>query len=246
MTASAGPNGIDAAVTDETCSITLRLSDVGSRLNHAAMQEFVTQLRAARDSGALLLHIRAEGPDFCLGRLQGEQVPGLTRTDALGMILQANEALSAFPGVSLAQVHGRAFGFGAGLALQCDLTVADADASFAFDEVDHGLAPLVVAEYLPRYIGRKRAQAMVLTGEVISAATAERWGMVTHLADAGESASEAARILSNLRAFEPGALRLMKRYDQAILGQELSSPREDAVQRLAEWLGDGRPHHPTW
>jgi 1,4-dihydroxy-2-naphthoyl-CoA synthase len=49
--------------------------------------------------------------------------------------------IQAFPGVSIAAVPGRAFGFGMSLVMQCDLSNASTDAEFAFDKIIHGLAP---------------------------------------------------------------------------------------------------------
>ncbi|GAB3200891.1 enoyl-CoA hydratase-related protein [Nocardioides hungaricus] len=234
---------MSSEVSGEVQVITLQTGHPGNVVSVAAMRELIAALTRAHDERRLLLHLRAAGPDFCLGRLQGEVVEGLSRPESLRMILTANRLLNTFPGVSVAEVQGRAFGFGAGLALQCDVTVADPTAVFAFDEVEHGLAPLVVAEYLPRYVGAKRAQLLVLTGRRVPAEQAEEWGMVTDLAPTGGAGDVVADLLASFGRSAPGALRLLQRYAAAV--EELDDPREQAVDLLDDWLSAGRPDFPS-
>lgn len=245
MTNTAQSGSVRGAVRDAAYVITLDAPMRGNRLTVRAMSEFIGELRAAHDADALLLVIRAEGQDFCLGRLQGESVEGVTRRDSLNLILEANALLVTFPGVSVALVQGRANGFGAGLAVQCDLTVAEKDARFAFDEVEHGLAPLVVAEYLPRYIGGKRAQHLLLTGRELDARTAQDWGIVTDLVPTQTLSEAGQRLFERLIGFEPGALRLMKRYVRALAEGALEDPQRKAVGWLDDWLTAGRPPIPS-
>lgn len=237
--------GVRAENRGASYSIIFDAPERGNRLTAAAMQAFIDSLRTAHDSGCLLLRINGEGQDFCLGRVQGEKVEGLSLRDSLTLILEANELLRTFPGVSIAQVQGRAYGFGAGVALQCDITVAADNALFAFDEVDHGLAPLVVAEYLPRFVGSKRAQQLVLTGRELDARTAEAWGMVSDVTPTSELQDVSDVLARRLESYEPGALRLMKRYALGLRSGELDRPEEEAVAQLAAWLEAGRPAYPS-
>lgn len=245
MSSSSINPGVRAEARGPSYLITLDAPERENRLTVAAMQAFIHALRAAHDADALLLRISGDGPDFCLGRLQGEKVEGLSVHDSLSLILEANALLRSFPGVSLAQVQGRAYGFGAGVALQCDLTLAADNARFAFDEVEHGLAPLVVAEYLPRFVGFKRAHELVLTGRVLEAGTAEAWGMVNSVAPSSELENVVELLVRRLESFEPGALRLMKRYGLSQRSGELERPEEQAVAQLAAWLAAGRPEQPA-
>jgi methylglutaconyl-CoA hydratase len=245
MSAWATHPGVRADARGASYFITLDAPERENRLTVAAMQAFIHALRAAHDADCLILRISGEGPDFCLGRVQGEKVEGLSVHDSLSLILEANALLRNFPGVSLAHVQGRAFGFGAGIALQCDLTLAADNARFAFDEIEHGLAPLVVAEYLPRFVGFKRAHELVLTGRVLEAGTAEAWGMVNNVAPRSELEHVVELLVGQLERYEPGALRLMKRYGLSLRSGEHERPEEEAVARLAEWLAAGRPEHPA-
>lgn len=244
MTEVAATAGVRGEAADPAYVITLATSHVGNRLGVADMLAFIGHLERAHDAAAPVLVVRAAGPDFCLGRLQGESVPGTSRLESLRLILRANSLLRSFAGVSVALVRGRAFGFGAGTALQCDLTLAAEDATFAFDEVRHGLAPLVVAEYLPGYVGHKRALRLILTGAELSAAQALRDGLVTELVAADRFDDAAEQLLAGLGAAPPGALRLMKRYVAAVRAHELADPQDAAVVWLDDWLTDGAPEYP--
>lgn len=82
----------------------------------------------------------------------------------------------------IAAVNGMALGGGFENVINCDLVVAAKHATFGLVEVKRGLAPYSGA--LPRLIrtvGLQRASEFALTGKVIDAVTAERWGMVNHV-----------------------------------------------------------------
>lgn len=84
----------------------------------------------------------------------------------------------------IAALNGDAFSAGLELALACDLRVAAGSARFALPETAFGLLPLAGGtQRLPRLVGRGRALAMILLGEVIDAATALDWGLVNTVGD---------------------------------------------------------------
>ncbi|MFJ9707249.1 enoyl-CoA hydratase/isomerase family protein [Streptomyces sp. NPDC101234] len=86
----------------------------------------------------------------------------------------------------IAALNGPAFGGGAEIVLACDLAVADENATIGLPEVRRGLIPGAGgAIRLPRVIPRSTALEMLLTGEPITAATAERRGLVNRVAPVG-------------------------------------------------------------
>jgi enoyl-CoA hydratase/carnithine racemase len=225
-------------------TITLADPDHANAITVAAMQQLIDGLTLARDEQSLLVVIRADGNDFTVGRDQSEKPAGITRAESLGMILTANDLLRNLPGVSLTLVRGRALGFGSGLAVQSDITIAASGATFGFDEVHHGLAPLVVAEYLPGFIGPKAAAELILTGRLLNAEEALRLGLVSRVVADDELEAAANDLLADLSAYEPGALRLMKRYLHDLREGALADPPRDAVAQLDTWLAAGKPAHP--
>jgi cyclohexa-1,5-dienecarbonyl-CoA hydratase len=80
--------------------------------------------------------------------------------------------------VSVAGIHGHTLGGGAELAMMCDLIIAADNAQIGQPEISLGCYPPVAVAYLPGAIGFHKASEMVLLGEPVSAAEAERLGII--------------------------------------------------------------------
>lgn len=225
-------------------TITLANPAHANALTYGAMRQLIDALGAAHTQGSLLLVLRAEGDDFCVGRDQKEKVPGVTKAQSLGLILEANALLRDFPGISVCVIRGRALGFGSGLAVQSDLTIAADTATLGFDEVRHGLAPLIVAEYLPEFVGPRAAADLVYTGRDVPAAEALAIGLVSRVVPEDELDEAAHQLCDGLAATEPGALRLLKSYSTRLRAGTLTDPHAAAVDELDAWLAAGRPAYP--
>src|SRR5207237_2170109 len=76
--------------------------------------------------------------------------------------------------ITIAAIHGYTLGGGAELAMMCDLVIAADDTQFGQPEISLGCYPPIAAAHLPQAIGFHKASEMVLLGEPISAAEAER------------------------------------------------------------------------
>ncbi|KAL1885713.1 Transcriptional adapter ada2 [Paecilomyces lecythidis] len=106
---------------------------------------------------------------------------------------------SGFGGISrrsgkkpiICAINGLCLGGGCEIIINADLNIASARAVFALPEVKRGV--LAIAGGLPRLVrtvGRQRAMEMALTGRTVSAAEAERWGLVNEVVQVGEGDSE--------------------------------------------------------
>jgi 2-(1,2-epoxy-1,2-dihydrophenyl)acetyl-CoA isomerase len=99
----------------------------------------------------------------------------------------------------VAAVNGVAAGAGANIALCCDIVVASASASFiqAFSKI--GLIPDSGGTFfLPRLIGWQKASALTMLGDKVSAAEAERIGMIYKFFDDNIFETEAKKIAATL------------------------------------------------
>jgi enoyl-CoA hydratase/carnithine racemase len=228
------------AIDDGVATITLDAPGRGNRLTVGAMLALIGALERATDEATVLV-LRATGDDFTFGRDQSERRTDITRAESLRLILRANALLGGFPGVSVALVQGHALGFGSGLALHSDIAIAADDATLGFDEVLHGLAPLVVVAYLPEHVGRKVATELVMTGRPVPAREALELRMVNRLVPSAELASAGADLVAHLRRQPAGALRLMKAYRLDHEAGALTDPGLEAVDRLDAWIAAGKP-----
>ncbi len=80
---------------------------------------------------------------------------------------------------TIAKVNGHAMAGGLGLVVACDLAIAADDAQFATPEINVGLWPMMIMSTIFRNVPRKRAMEMILTGDRVDAATAEKIGLIT-------------------------------------------------------------------
>ena len=135
----------------------------------------------AEDDGARALIVTGAGDEaFCAGAdLKAlETLEG----DAPGGPLGFTRLSSPKP--TIAAVSGWCLAGGFELALWCDLRVAAPSARFGFTERRFGV-PLIDGgtQRLPRIVGSGRALDLVISGRVIDVEEAERFGLVTEIAD---------------------------------------------------------------
>ncbi len=101
------------------------------------------------------------------------------------------------PTIAAVQRHALAGGFE--LALACDLRVAASNAVFGLPDTGIGLSPTSGMSYLlPRVVGEGWARHLLLTGEWIDAAVAERIGLVTRVVAPEDLAATAADLAGEL------------------------------------------------
>ena len=101
-------------------------------------------------------------------------------------------------------INGVAAGAGASLAFACDIRVAAEGASFVLAFGRIGLVPDSGATwFLPRLVGPAKAAELALLGESLSAADAERFGLVARVVAADALAEEARGIAARLAALAP-------------------------------------------
>jgi enoyl-CoA hydratase/carnithine racemase len=131
-----------------------------------------------------VLVVDANGPVFSAGHDLSE----MTSTEdpaffdeLFGVCVELMEVVHAIPQPVIAKVHGIATAAGCQLVAACDLAVAASDARFATPGVKIGLFCSTPMVPIARAIGRKRALEMLLTGEMIDAATAADWGLVNRV-----------------------------------------------------------------
>jgi enoyl-CoA hydratase/carnithine racemase len=201
--------------TAGTATITLNRGD---RFN-ALSREMIAALESALDAVAADRHARVvvlagEGRGFCAGhdlkemRAHPDVVWQREMFDACSRMMMK---ITALPQPVIARVHGIATAAGCQLVSMCDLAVAADTARFALPGVNVGVFCSTPAVGVARNIGRKRAMEMLLTGEMIDAATALAWGLVNDVVPAAELDAAVARYTDLIRSKSPTVVALGKR-----------------------------------
>ena len=178
-----------------------------------ALGDEVAKVRDAPRCRAVV--IRGAGKDFCLGR-EPKPAPG-GRTDTahnahasvMRVILDVYKAFRECPVPVIAAVHGRAHGFGCGMAGACDMVLAADDATFALPEMAKGIPPTLVMCALAD-VNRKALVEMVYSCREVDAATALAVGIASRVlpADALDDALDA--LLHTLAGYDLHAIRYIK------------------------------------
>lgn len=189
-------------------------------------------LRAAADDPAVrCVVLRGEGPVFSAGM----------DVVALAGLASAPERLRAFRRDCLqawnlaeemtkpvvCQIHGACLGGALELALACDLRVMSDDAVVGLPETRLGLVPdLGGSSRLPQVVGLGRAKELIMTGRVIGAADAERYGLANRVAPLARVDEVTGELVGELLACAPIAVGLAKRLMDASARPALSTTLE--------------------
>jgi enoyl-CoA hydratase/carnithine racemase len=124
----------------------------------------------------------------------------------------------------IAAVNGAATGFGNDVACLADIRIAADTAGFAANFLKLGLVPGAGGAWLlPRIIGESRAAELFFTGDILDAATALRWGLVSRVVPAEMLLQETRGLAMKIAHQPPGVLRLTKKLMREALGAGFDS-----------------------
>jgi 2-(1,2-epoxy-1,2-dihydrophenyl)acetyl-CoA isomerase len=227
---------VDYEVADAVATITLDRPDALNALTVPMKGELLAALRTAgRDRNVRAVVLTGAGRAFCAGQDLKERL----EPDAAPLAVEVRErynpiiaAMRALDQPIVGAINGVAAGAGASLAFACDLRVAAEGASFVLAFGRIGLVPDSGATwFLPRLVGPAKAAELALLGESLSAADAERFGLVARVVPADALAAEAQAIAQRLAGFAPQALALTKRALQRSWSVDLDEALEDEAFR---------------
>jgi len=130
------------------------------------------------------------------------------------------KAIVRLPKPVIARVHGVASAAGCQLVATCDLAVAADNARFATPGVNIGLFCSTPMVALTRAVGRKAAMEMLLTGDMLDAASAKALGLVNRVVPEGSLADAAQALAVQIASKSPLTLAIGKEafYAQAEMG----------------------------
>ncbi len=216
--------------------ITLNRPQVRNALSPELVAHFHTALDQVqeRDDVAALI-ITGEGTAFC-----GGADLKVLREIAAQSVKQAHQdsqnlmnffrRVYEFPKPVIAAVNGPAMAGGCGLASVCDIVLAAEDAVFGYPEVRVGFVPALVAVFLVRICGEKKARELLLTGRLFSAQEAQEMGLVNHVVAKESLLEKAQELAREIAPNSPIAMRLTKELMKDLPGLSLEKGLIAALQ----------------
>ncbi|MGD2098510.1 MAG: enoyl-CoA hydratase-related protein [Desulfobacterales bacterium] len=132
--------------------------------------------------------------------------------------------LQAMPIAVIAAVNGFALGGGTEIAIACDFIYASENAKFGQPEINLGVIPgFGGTQRLPRLIGANRAKELIFTGKMISAAEAEKIGLVNKVVPADQLMAEVMQTAREIAAKGKVSLRAAKQAINQGLNTDLAT-----------------------
>ena len=165
-----------------------------------------------QDDEVRVVVIRAAGKHFSAG-ISLPEFKGKSPKELREFLVLMDEFYHTIPRMKkpvIASVKGYALANGAGLVFACDLAVAAEDAKFGTTAINIGLICLGPAVPMVRSLGRKKTLEMVLTGDIISAAEAERLGLINKVVPPEELEASTLKLAAKLAKKSPLAVQIGK------------------------------------
>jgi 2-(1,2-epoxy-1,2-dihydrophenyl)acetyl-CoA isomerase len=223
-------------VDDGIATITLDRPDALNALTVPLKEELLGAFKSvARDRAVRAVVLTGAGRAFCAGqdlkeRLQPDAAPlAVELRERYNPIIRQMRTLDQ---PIVGAINGVAAGAGASLAFACDVRIAGEGASFVLAFGRIGLVPDSGATwFLPRLVGPAKAAELALLGETLSAADAERFGLVARVVPADHLAEEARAMAARLAGLAPQALALTKKALERSWSFTLDQALEDEAYR---------------
>jgi methylglutaconyl-CoA hydratase len=197
--------------------LVLNRPDKRNALNAELIAALKSALREADgDDAVRVVVIEGEGKDFCSGAdlsalrkiAQSSVMENLEDVDELAELFLLPRRMRK---PVVACVRGRALAGGCGLATACDVVLAADTAEFGYPEVRIGFVPAMVMAILRRNVSEKRAFELIVAGQPIAAAEAERIGLINHAWPDTDFDRQRDLFVADLAARSPSAVQLSKR-----------------------------------
>lgn len=240
---------INLQIDQGIARLTLNRPDAANGMNLQMAQEVLQAINICEQESLLrALIIQANGKMFSAGgdvksfANAGDNIVIEIR-QIMHHLHQAVAQLAQLPAPVIIAVNGMAAGAGFSLACGGDIVIAAESAQFTMAYTAIGLSPDVGASwYLPRLVGQRRAQELMLTNRRLTATEALDWGIITQVV-ADDALSETVEALANKLSRGPTrAYAAVKHLLHASSQQGLESQLELEARYMASLAAskDGR------
>lgn len=190
--------------------LTLNRPEVRNAFN----DELISQLSAAFDSvptGVRVVLIEGNGPTFCAGgdlnwmRSSANLSKAENAADALNLAILFQK-ISHSEAITVANIHGAAFGGGCGLVSAVDFGIAVEKTKFCFSETKLGLIPATISPHVVAKIGVGNARAYFTTSVVFESDAALTMGLIHRVVSSEERETAVAEIVNSILSSGPQAV----------------------------------------
>jgi enoyl-CoA hydratase/carnithine racemase len=166
-------------VLDDRGRITINRPDRRNAFTEAVLQSLAGAVREFNaDPSIKVVVLSGAGPDFCSGR-DLDDLPAYGPSAVPDKRGQLTNSLADLEMPVVAKLRGAVVGGGMGLALMCDVVLADETTFFVDGHLRAGMTPGSAVWWLPRLVGYQAAMSIMLTGRKVSAQEALQRGFVT-------------------------------------------------------------------
>jgi 3-hydroxypropionyl-coenzyme A dehydratase len=225
----AAPSGV--------ATIALNQPETRNALSDDVLSELITALESARDDSSVRCVVLTSTHDSVFssgGNLGGfaADVPLVHKHFATALFPRVFRLLGDLGKPSICAANGHVLAGALGLALACDLVVASEQARFGTPEINIGLFPFMIMALIYRNVGRKKTAELMLLGEQVSAAEAERIGIVNRVVPADQFDAVVAEWAQKLARKSPVLMKLGK--DSMSRQQDMAY--DDAIDFLRSQL----------
>lgn len=213
---------VTTRIEDHIAHVTLTRADKMNAVDDEMIEAIIAAGQEVAASDARAVVLSGEGKGFCAGidigglsGMLGQDVEALImpRTHGEGTTNKWQEVSMVWHRLEIpviAALHGVVYGAGMQLALGADIRIAAPDTKLAVMEMKWGIVPdMGGMVLLPRLVRSDVLRRLTYTAAPVDAAQAERWGLVTEVAeDPQAAAQELARVIAGKG---PNAIRTAKR-----------------------------------
>ncbi len=212
--------------------IVLNRPDAANGMNDVMTAELAQVARRCDTAATKVVVLTGAGRFFCAGgdlkaMAASPLGPGPFVKGIADDLHRAISTFSRMDAVLITAVNGVAAGAGFSLAIAGDLVLAADSASFTMAYTRAGLSPDGSSSYyLPRLVGVRRTQELMLTNRTLSAAEAAEWGLVTAALPAAELAAKTEEVADQLASAAKGSSAAVKKLMLASFGSGLEEQME--------------------
>jgi len=199
------------SVENDILTITINRPDKLNALNAPTISELGAAIEKAKtETGLKGIIITGSGSKAFVAGADISEFQGLSPESAMKLSAKGHQLFNSIEQMKVpvvAAVNGFALGGGCELALACHIRIGSENARLGLPEVGLGLIPgYGGTQRLTQVVGKGRALELIMTADMVDAATALNYGLLNHVVPAEELLGLAQKILGKIGKKGPVAI----------------------------------------